>query len=356
MTKLLPFLAAGVLVLAGCGSSSSGSGEHNDSDVNVTVNDPYYRYAWHLHRPEAAFADRYGILPDAHIRIEEAWEKSRGRGVTVAVIDDYFDPAHPDIAANVVGTYNARTGGTDVTSPSGASTHGQWCSGLIAAVADTAGVIGAAPEAKLILIGSAYDTDADIIRAFEYARTHGADIISCSWGSYVVSQAVSDEIRSVYEQNITVIFAAGNDGRDLDEPGYNDESELPWVIGVTSSSETGDRCSYSNYGSAIDLMAPGGESIGLPTTDEISKHPNDEWLGKGYRFFHGTSASAPVVAATAALLKSRDPSLTPERLRTLLIEPADKTGNAPYGADGFELRHAFGKLNAGRAMEVLTRR
>ncbi len=365
-TRFASLLLLSLFLLGGCGNGPAAEERSNaNTDVNTSVSprilDRLYPYAWHLHTPLRSFASDRSIDPSAHIHAEAAWKTSRGNGVKVAVIDDYFDAKHPDIRQNVILTYNAKTKGKDVSAPAGAKPHGQLCAGLIGASSNTAGLIGVAPEVKLILIGSAYDTDADTIRAFEFARKNGADVISCSWGSYAVSEAVADEIKQLHDAGITIVFAAGNDNADLDDEGYNDESELPWVIGVSASSEFNDRTSYANYGSAIDLLAPGGEHIGLPTTDATGpqglspqEYPSGELLGEDYAFFKGSSASAPLVAGACALLKAVDPSLSPDDIREILIKTADKIGSDPYNTDGFEREHAFGKLDVGKAMQYVT--
>lgn len=352
MKKLL-LPTAIIAFLSGCGSS-----QHSDERVE----DPLYAYAWHLHEADdREFAEKFDIDPAAGINADSSTRLNGGEGVTVAILDDYFDASHPDIKNNVIATYNAHTGGTDVSAPPGATPHGQQCAGVVAAGENGTGVVGLAPRAKLILVGSAYTYDADIIRAFEFAKNHGADVISCSWGSYMVSPAVAEEIHSLYEAGITVVFAAGNDDADLDDRLYNDESELPWVIGVSASSEYNDRTTYANYGSAIDIFAPGGQSIGIPTTDRSAEDSDaytydfysEKYLGKAYTFMRGTSAAAPLVAGAAALLKSADPLLTPDALRYYLIQTADKFGNAAYDENGFERYRAYGKLNVAAALHAV---
>lgn len=355
------FYALVLVAFWGCGP------QNVTSQSNQSLHEPLIGFEWHLHTPDPAFASAHSIDPASNIHLDDTLLRTLGEGVTIAVIDAYFDPTHPDIASNVKATYNVRNGSTDVTTPNGIDDpHGQLCAGAAAAAANGIGLAGVAPKAKLILIGVDLDgSDADFIKAFEFAKTHEADIISCSWGSYQVSQALSDEIQSIYDANITVIFAAGNDNYDLDNAAYSDESELPWVIGVSASSEYNDRASYANYGSAIDLLAPGGERIGVPSTDtcgEKGYSPRDPYvgslssslLGDDYAFFTGTSAAAPVTAGAAALLKSIHPTLTPKQIRELLIDSADKIGGAGlYDANGFSLTHAYGKINVDRAVANL---
>ena len=127
MRWTLPFAALLLLGLGGCGDTASQNSEENQS----AGTNPLYRYAWHLHAPDSAFADDYGIDPSANVHAEAAWERSRGHGVRVAVLDDYFDPGHPDIRQNVLLTYNAKTGGSDIShrpvpNPTGSSAPVSW--------------------------------------------------------------------------------------------------------------------------------------------------------------------------------------------------------------------------------------
>jgi len=353
--------AIAALIFSGCGGASGGTEVNGTAPQNVAESDPLYPFEWHVHAPRSDFAARFGINAAAGIDAEPFWNHSRGAGVTIAVLDDYFQPSHPDLAGHVVAVFNAQTGGTDVAAPAGSTAHGQLCAGVAAAGLNGVGITGVAPDADLILIGSAFESDTEVIRAFEYARTQGADVISCSWGSYWVSEAVADEIRQVYEAGITVVFAAGNGNVNLDESYYNDESELPWVIGVGSSSEYNDRASYSNYGSALDCLAPGGEQIGLPATDltgaygfsPFSDALAAEYLGSDYAFLKGTSAAAPVVAGTAALIKSLRPDLSPDAVRQLIIDHAEKIGNASYDDTGFNPRYGYGKVNLNNIVSSL---
>ncbi len=316
-----------IMILAGCGSDKS-------SDSFDPATNPYYSKAWHLHNTKDANVDS-----KAHVNISKAWQKSRGKGVRVAVLDDYFNPSHPDIKDRVVLTYNASDNSSNINTLAGKVAHGQRVAGVLAASTNSIGSTGVAPEIELILIGSAYEDDASQIRAFEYAKEHGAQVVNCSWGSYAVSQAVVDTIKDLYDANITIVFASGNGGFNLDQTSYNDESELEWVIGVSSSSEFNTRTTDADYGSNIDILAPGGEKLGIVTTDNTNYTTN----------FRGTSAATPIVSGAVAIMLSLDPNLTPEQIRERIINNADKIGNIEY-IDGFNLKYAYGKINISKSV------
>ncbi len=324
------FLIA-ALILTGCGDNSS-----------QNIQDEYFNLAWHLHTPDREFAQQHNIVYDSHVHVLEAWRTTRGKDVRVAILDNYFNPSHPDIADRVILTYNASDGTTDVAPPhiNTNNSHGQRVAGILAATANSKGVIGVAPEVKLILIGSSFESDADTIRALMFAKNSGAQVINCSWGSYSVSVAVSDVLQELYDANITVVFASGNGAKNLDNTLLDDESELPSVIGVSSSNEFNTKTVDADYGSELDILAPGGELIGLVTTDFTNYTTS----------FRGVSASAPVVSGAVALMLSIDPSLTPSQIRQKLITSADKIGSVEY-TDGFNLHYAYGKLNISEALK-----
>lgn len=356
-----------MLFLGGCGNGAREIHVDDMNDTNETSgsveenrtapSDPYLIYAWHLGTAAETFSQAYAIDPESDIHLDNSWKQTRGEGVVIAVLDDYFEPNHPDLRDNVLATFNASDGSTDTAPPDGVRAHGQYCAGAVGAAVNTVGSVGVAPEAKLLLVSHAYESDANIIRAFEYARDAGADIISCSWGSYMVSDAVAAEIKSIYESNITIVFAAGNSDIDLDSETIQDESELPWVIGVSASNEANRRAYYANYGSQIDLLSPGGEQIGIVSTDLTGEagrnafgyYGTEIMLDANYTTFYGTSAAAPLVAGAAALLKSAFPQLTPDGIRQILTESAEKIGDESYDDDGFNPLYGYGKLDVDSA-------
>jgi len=364
------------LLFAGCGSDSSKKGQSVDYRKNFNpYNEPYFQYQWYLTYTQNDFSLSAGIDPDASIHIIDAWKYTRGAGVKVAVIDNNFEITHKDLAANVTKSYNADLENYDVSNDSDESSHGTATAGFIAAVPNGYGILGTAPDAKLILVKQFYDDDAATIRAFEYAKKQGARIISNSWGTGHVSEAVAFEMASLKDQNITIFFASGNNGptltsanQNLDAPGITDESELPSVIGVGATNELNQLASYSNYGSNIDILAPGGEYLGLLGLDDTGSagvaytsytFPNGYmlYLDDAHAFETGTSFACPVAAGVGALMLSVNPALTPDQIRTLIIQSAEKieSDSVYYNDKGFNLKRAYGKINAAKAVALAKR-
>ncbi len=339
-------------MLSGCWNYQKGELELNPFNLKVInpFNDHYFKYAWHLKvLPNKTQSDLMAegwltkpIDSNSHINIYEVWNNNIfGAGVRVAVIDYNFNPNQGDIASNVIATYNVETNNTNVFFDSDSSLfHGTACASIIAAPANGIGVIGVAPQAKLILIsaksyqvGNNSADDASKIRAFEKAKEFGAKVISCSWGTLHVSQAVGDEIKSLYENNITVVFAAGNDGYNLDTLGIYDESELPTVIGVGALTQNNEKADYSNYGNNIDIYAPAGDkNFGI-----ISARLNNR---DGYSFMPGTSAATPIVVGVIALMLDVNPNLTPTQIMNII----DTHSTTSY--DGYK------KIDASKAVQA----
>jgi len=361
---------------------NDGSTITDENTTNISYKDePYYKYQWYLdsstyEAQNTAFRDAYiaadfaynkSVDKNADINITEAWKLSQGADIKVAVIDDGVDVEHEDIKDNLLVAYNADDETTDVSNhstDSDTALHGNNCAGLIIAPINGKGTVGMAPSAKLIAIKQQSSDDVNTIRAFEYAKNQGAKVISCSWGTENVSEAVVSELKSLYDANITVVFASGNNHKDLDADGIEDESEVEWVIGVGSSGEDNDVAdTYSNYGENIDIIAPGGDasnSIGMLILDDSGTQGSKDNYGlvdNNYSFGQGTSYSTPVVAGVVALMYGVNPDITPKQIKDILIRTTDKVGgtNNNYITNSttnetFDKYRAYGKINAGRAV------
>jgi subtilisin family serine protease len=375
-------ILSSLLLLGACNKGSTNSNAGATSSVTPTTEIPttteisdeqYYKYLWHIDSANAkkeniaqAVSNALGgvyevniIDENADINILDAWKITKGKGVLVGVVDDGGEVDHQDLKANIYLAYNADDGSTTISNDSNEildALHGNTCAGFIAAPINGTGIIGTAPESKLILIKQEIASDTNTIKAFEYAKNNGAKVISCSWGTENVSDAVVAELKSLYDSNITVVFASGNDGKSLSS--VSDESEVEWVIGVGASGETNDVTSYSNYGVNIDIIAPGGDTqssvgiLGLDDTGTQGSKNNYGLVSNSYAFQDGTSFAAPVLAGVVALMYSANPAITPHQVRNILIATADKIGDADANyINGFDEKRAYGKVNALKAVQ-----
>ena len=373
-------IVASFFIFTACGGGGGGGSSSNETDTSTTTQEntaqatDYSKYAWNINESiDSNYKSTYKIDDNAHINLSAAWNTTKGKksnaeAIKVAIIDEGFEVSHPEIKDQIFATYNVMTGTTDVSNTSTSTfSHGTAVAGVIASK-----YLGVAPEAQLILINidllddyqsSSTLTEADLISAFQKAVDLGAQVINCSWGGGTVSGILSAKIQELKDKNITVVFSAGNDSSNLDSDGTTDESELSSVIGVGASSVENDITSYSNYGSQIDLIAPAGGnttdgligilSLDLTGTNGINTSTQLGLVNYNYSFVQGTSFSAPTVSGVVALLLAAKPTLTANEIRQILIDTADKVGTsngADYSVNNFDVKRAYGKINAGNAM------
>lgn len=225
---------------------------------------------------------------------------------------------------------NRYYGNNDVEGPR--SDHGTHVAGIIGAVRNNdIGINGVAGNVSLMIVRAVPDgdeRDKDIANAIRYAVENGADIINMSFGkAYSPRKFYVDEALKFADQNdVLIINAAGNSGENIDRtlsyPNkfYTDGGSMKNFVTVGASSWEGDSltaATFSNYGQAVDLFAP-GVAIYSTTPDNTYK-AND-----------GTSMASPVVAGVAALIKSYYPSLSGSDIKAILLESATSFNKVVY--------------------------
>ncbi|MGW4753259.1 S8 family peptidase [Streptomyces chartreusis] len=314
----------------------------------ATPNDTEYSKQWDLFETTAG------------MNVPGAWDVATGSGVTVAVIDTGY-VTHSDLGANIVAGYDFISDATvgndgngrdsnpadpgDWTAANecasgdpayGSSWHGTHVAGTIAAVTNNGkGVAGIAYGAKvspLRVLGKCGGYDSDIIDAITWAsggtvsgvpaNANVAKVINMSLGGGgACSTATQSAINAAVNRGTTVVVAAGNSNANAS--GYSPAS-CANVISVAAADRQGNRSYYSNYGTVVDIAAPGGETNSvaangiLSTLNSGAQGPSAE----NYDYYQGTSMASPHVAGLAALMKSANPALTPAQ-----IESAIKTNS-----------------------------
>lgn len=340
------------------GSIKDTSFVHEDVDDIYDYFDPFFRFQGYLNYSGKFGLDEY--RRQGAIDILPAWEITMGAGVKITVIDDGIQKNHEELAG--ISIWNV-IDGSNSCEPirRNDSSHGTAVSGVITAMANGIGIIGVAPESDFLFIGDPTGkfSDADVLKAFEYAKNWGTRIISCSWGSYAVSSTFESMIKNFYDEGMVFVFATGNKGYNLDnkpQPFRNgkDESELEWVIGVSASNPGGVLASFSDYGSKLDIMAPGQRILTLDLMGIEGANNANSVANNNYTFQQGASFAAPIVAGVAALILSVRPDLTPSEVRQIIIDTARKNppvNGSGYNANGFSLYHAYGLIDAGKAVQ-----
>ncbi|WIM94936.1 S8 family serine peptidase [Actinoplanes oblitus] len=276
----------------------------------------------------------------ATMRATDAWQKSTGAGVTVAVIDTGVDATNVDLTGKVLTGWDATTdkaGGN--IDPNG---HGTHVAGTIGAVTgNTIGVSSVAPDAKILPVrvlgadGSGYMSDA--AEGIVWAADNGAQVINMSLGASSQVTAVTNAIAYARGKGVTVVAAAGNE-RTSGSPTSYPAAEAG-VIAVAATDSADKVASYSNAGSYVDVAAPGSAIL--------STYPAA--LGSSYGTMSGTSMASPHVAALAALLKAAQPSLTPDQ-----IEKAMETSAVDLGTAGKDNDFGYGRVDAVAALATVT--
>lgn len=306
--------------------------------------------------------------------------------VTVAVIDDGVD-AHEDLpSSRILPGYDFADNDSDPT-PGDYAAHGMGCVGIIGASHTTdinagtypsSGVISLAPHVNILPVkkfhNSGQGVTADIAaEAITYARENGADILSNSWGfpnpnfnAPILDDAI--ERASLFGRNgrgCPVIFAAGNFAISFPgQVGYPANQPGAFSVGATELDD--DRWYYSQYGTGLDMVAPSddGNTVGVWSLDQMGSLG---WNPGGFSDcppgsndqdytcrFGGTSAAAPIVSGTAALLLSFDSTLSAQAVYYILRNSAvteleSGTITPPDTAYG------YGRVDAFRAILSLAR-
>lgn len=290
------------------------------------LRDPYFAEQWYAEK---------ACLPGA-------FDVTLGRpDVTIAIVDDGFDLAHEDLADPARLSPLAFDFADLDRDPSAGplDDHGTAVAGIALASGDNEkGLSGFCPRCGFLPIRRGA-TDADDMSALVYAADAGAAVINCSWGYSYPSSGVVAAIRHAAEQGrdglgAVVVFAAGNDGEDIEQAG--DISASPGVLAVMASGADDALLPESNFGASA-LAAPSG---GMITTDRTL---GGYASGPYFRSFGGTSGAAPGVAGTAALVLSVDPRLSAVQVQDLLRSTSDPIGHAASGG-------SYLRLNAARAV------
>ncbi len=315
----------------------------NNTNPDLDTN-PLYSQQWSINH-DIDFYSLNAIDEDAHINPQDIFQKYSGRGIKVAVIDDGFDVNHPEIKEKIIKMVSVdRNGilGNDVSHVSSGDYHGSAVAGIIAASNNNIGIMGVAPEVELILIRMAMELMGDdvYIELFKQAIDAGADLINCSWGTGEVSPALENYIDEISTnardgKGVIIVFASGNSNKDMG----NDESAMDSVVGVGATDKTNLRTSYSDYGKDLDIVVPGGDTLGITTIDPLGNsgassdeyNRYDEYRDGNPVSFIGTSASAPIMTGVIALALQKDTSLTRVQIQELLKKSTSTIGqNTPY--------------------------
>ncbi|MCH8566624.1 MAG: S8 family serine peptidase [Balneolales bacterium] len=337
----------------------------------LDFNDPRLAEQWHYNN-----TGQTGGTPGSDISLFQAWGLTTGSSdIIVKVMDSGFDQNHPDLQGvlwenPVPGPGNGFDGDfhgwnfvNNTNNIQDQDGHGSHVSGTIAARNDNgvgvAGIAGGtADEAGVrIMVARVFsgpgNTPGGFPQGFVYGADNGAVISNNSWGGGGFSQVLNDAIdyfrdNAGFDENGNpsgpvqggvIFFAAGNNGSS--NPSQPIASN-PEVIAVASTGHNDQKAWYSQYGSWIDISAPGGETNTVANQGVLSTNVG------GYAFFQGTSMASPHAAGVAALVASKYPGLTNEEIVQRMIFTVDDIEAANPNFQGLM---GAGRVNAFRALE-----
>ncbi|MDN3022270.1 type VII secretion-associated serine protease mycosin [Streptomyces sp. S.PB5] len=263
---------------------------------------------------------------------QEAWQTTKGKGITVAVLDTGVENDHPDLVGNVLEGKDMVGFGASRGDRAWAR-HGTAMAGIIAGhghgYANGDGVMGIAPEAKILPVrviledgdsarGKARNTRGNALaEGIRWAADHGADVINLSLGDDSKSAhpepAEDEAVQYALKKGAVVVASAGNGGEKGDHISY--PAAYPGVIAATAVDRFGTRASFSTRRWYATVSAPGYKVV---IADPDHKY-YEGW---------GTSAAAAFVSGAVALVKAAHPGLTPAQIKKLL---EDTARDAPAG-------------------------
>jgi subtilisin family serine protease len=315
--------------------------------------DPFYSSQYYLQ--SGIFANNVPV----DINVLPAWGLTMGSGaVTVAIIDDGVDSWHPEWNGRFYegfdAMYRQALPGEWAGAPYGDDSHGTAVAGIIAAAHDGVGTAGIAPYVRIsaarIFRGGTTASDADIANAITWASQR-SDVMNNSWGGGSPSNAITSAINTAATQGrggkgSVIVFSAGNTSNRsagiIGAPTY--PATLSSVISVGAINSYGALTNYTPEGSRIDLVAPSSHLAGsmcypgdLVTTERSGTPGCNNGPGGTSNYtstFGGTSAAAPQVSGVAALLLSRDQSLTGAQVKSRLLQAAVPWGSATQVGHG----------------------
>ena len=276
-------------------------------------NDPSFSSQWHLNA----------------INAPAAWDITTGKAtVPIAMVDSGVNPSHPDLASKLMPGWSFLLSNSNTADVLG---HGTATAGVAAAAtnngAGVAGVSWLSPIMPLVVLSATdYAYYSDIANAIIYAADHNVRIINVSIGGNTASSTLQSAVNYAWNKGAVVFASAMN--ASTSSPYYPAACDNAVAVSATDPGDV--LSSFSNFGSWIDLAAPGNNIL---TTNN----------GGGYSTWYGTSFSSPIVAATAALALSVNPGLTANGLVQLLRQNSDD-----IGAPGFDQSFGWGRLNAYR--------
>ncbi len=341
----------GSLVLTGLHpaplSAAGGTEPHTaTADYHLYVPLVMRNFAQTTYPNDARYGEQWAL---EKIGAPYAWTVSRGANVLVAVLDSGADLDHPDLAGKLRTDIDYDFVNDDEVAMDDAN-HGTHVAGILAAATDnTIGVAGLGWETTIVPYKVLDDTGngslSDIVEAIDRAVADGAKVINMSLGSSPGMEPCShypslyNALENAYDHGVLVVVAAGNDATDA---ATVIPANCPYVLTVSATDANDDLADFSNYGSVIDVSAPGTSILSTLWVSGGTYHT--------YGWMSGTSMATPYVSALAALVYARHPGYTPDQVASAILDRAVDLGNPnSFGCGRIDAREAVFRGAAGAA-------
>lgn len=329
--------------------------------LQTEPNDPLFGDLWGIRntgQPNFVQGGPAGV-PGGDLNLLPAWDpagdgsfpRSGDGSVVIAIIDDAFDTAHPDLASNFTAGRDLANDDNDPRPDnSDQQSHGTLVAGAAAAVGNNglqiAGSIWSATVVPLKVSrmegGEAVLSGAAVLDAYQAAIDAGAHIVNASYGGAVFSQIEMDRIAQMRDAGILLVTSAGNDDSNLDVSGLNFPANYPLdnIVAVAATNRQDNIASFSIYGpTSVEVAAPGLQILSTQPGGTTTSPPG----------VAGTSFAAPYTAGVAALIRNYvTPTPDLYEIRARLVE----SGTTVAGANADRLTRG-GRVDAAAALDML---
>lgn len=376
-TQLEKFQKLGAIEYAELDYVAIGGGQFNENSALVVPSDTFFNRQWGLLN-NGTQSGIGTVVADADVDMELAWDIQTGDpNMIIAVSDSGLKMNHPDIASRIwvnpaeipnngiddngnglVDDVNGWDWVNNDNNPMDDHGHGTNCTGIIGAIANNnslfAGVNWNSKIMPLKVLNSANNGSySNMANSIFYAVDNGAKIVSMSIGGSASSAAIADSINYADGENVMLFFCMMNFNNDTSyyPASYSLDYQNVVAVGATNPDDKRtapffwSATSGSNYGTHLNVVAPGNFIYGLSYTSDTNANT----------YWGGTSQATPLLAGIASLIFAQNPALTPVQVREILQNTAaDEVGDPTEDVPGFDEYMGYGRVNAFEALQAAT--